>query len=228
MTMSDPDELNNALKRAMRNGEIERAIELVQAGAPVSYMDIRYAVSVRMVPVVAAMAKACRWTLGSLFELHPSLEIAQILLETGRVELDEALAGCVTGPREVAELLVRCGARPDAMIKGASCLHHAISKGSVETYEWLLSLGVTEEPKAGESLMHLAHTVEMIRFLAKRGHPIDEVDAHGQTPLHRVASHDACAELERLGADPSRRDAQGHTPGELLGLAFEAENSKPH
>jgi ankyrin repeat protein len=229
--VTDPSELDQALHRAVASGDVELAVELVEAGAPVSYMDIYFAVARGWTPLVAAMVKTTTWTLGSVFTLDPPLDIARILVETGRVELDEALAGCVTGRREVAELLVRSGAHPGAMINGANCLHHAIARGDVETFEWLISLGVPEEPTSGESLMHLARTVEMIRFLARRGHPIDEVDTYGQTPLHRVASlmgSEECDELVRLGADRSRRDAQGHTYNDLLRLAFEAETSKPH
>lgn len=229
--VSTPDEMNDALKRAVSNGDVELAVELVEAGAPVSGIDIYFAVARGWVPLIAAMVKASTWTLGSLFTLKPNLEIAQILLETGRVDLDEALAGCVTGPREVAELLIRCGAKPGAVIQGATCLHHAIEQGDVETFEWLISLGVPEQPKSGESLMHLVRTVKMIRFLAARGHPVDEVDRHGQSPLHRVAERmgaEECDELVRLGADRSRRDARGLTCDELLTIAVQAELSRPH
>lgn len=228
---TDPDERNNELKRVMRNGDVDRAIELVQAGAPVSGMDIGYAITAGWAPLVAAMVEVTNYTMATLFWSSMTVEIATILIETGRVDLDEALQLCVTNHRDVAELLIRCGANPATLRGGTNCLHLAIRRGTVETVKWLLSIGVPETAQPGATLMHLASTVDMIRFLAARGHPIDEVDGNGQTPLHRVSglmASEARDELVRLGADRARRDSAGHTPDDLLGMAWEAEQSRPH
>ncbi len=228
---TDLDELNNELKRVMRKGDVDRAMELVQAGARVSGMDLGYAITAGWAPLVAAMVKVTNYTMATLFWSSMTVEIATILLETGRVDLDEALQLCVTKHREVAELLIRCGANPATLRGSSNCLHLAISGGSVDTVKWLLSLGVPETAQTGATLMHLVRTVDMIRFLAARGHPIDEVDAKGQTPLHHVSelmAHEARDELVRRGADSSRRDNAGRTPDDLLGLAWEAERSRPY
>jgi ankyrin repeat protein len=125
----------------------------------------------------------------------------------------------LVGEAELAAVLIRSGADPDAReAEGHTPLYRA-STGDVARV--LLAAGATADvasgPTRGTALHQAARrdNISVAQALLDHGATIDARDAKGQTPLRRAVN---CRQLEivrllvRHGADPHAADRRGVTP----------------
>jgi truncated hemoglobin YjbI len=125
----------------------------------------------------------------------------------------------MNGEAELAAVLIRLGAGPDAKeVEGHTPLYRA-STGDVARV--LLAAGATADvasgPTRGTALHQAARrgSVSVAEALLDHGATIDARDAKGQTPLRRAVN---CRQLQivrllvRHGADPYAADRRGVTP----------------
>ena len=127
---------------------------------------------------------------------------------------------CDKGHRDVAEILIKFGADPNAKDgHGATPVHWAAGSGDGALLNLLLAHKgyVHEEDANGATPLHWAATkgrTHLVDILLERGAPLEQVDHHFLTPLHRAVlmGHTECvAQLLREGASPSRQDCDGNT-----------------
>jgi hypothetical protein len=132
----------------------------------------------------------------------------------------------LVGEAELAAVLIRSGADPDAKeAEGHTPLYRA-STGAVARV--LLTAGATVDAVSGPTLgtpLHQAARrgyVSVAEALLEQGATIDARDAKGETPLRRAVN---CRQLEvvrllvRRGADPHAADRRGVTPLDVAGAA---------
>jgi truncated hemoglobin YjbI len=123
------------------------------------------------------------------------------------------------GEADLAALLIRCGADPDAReAEGHTPLYRASTEGVART---LLAAGatvdVTSGPTRGTALHQASRLgyVSVAQALLDHGATIDAQDAKGQTPLRRAVNcrqHEISRLLVRRGANPRKADHRGVTP----------------
>ncbi|XP_015774476.1 PREDICTED: serine/threonine-protein phosphatase 6 regulatory ankyrin repeat subunit B-like [Acropora digitifera] len=127
------------------------------------------------------------------------------LSEKEVLEYEEDLCHCGSTPFllaaryghiDVANLLLRHGARPDLMdCSGATSLHVAACHGHYRFVDWLIlrrpvSFQINHRSKNQSTLLHSAaicHNNKDIEPLISRGARIDFIDNNGMTPLHYSA-----------------------------------------
>jgi ankyrin repeat protein len=132
----------------------------------------------------------------------------------------------MAGEAELAAVLVRAGADPDAKeAEGHTPLYRA-STG--EVVRVLLAAGasvdVTSGPTRGTALHQASRRgyFSVAQALLDHGATVDACDAKGQTPLRRAVN---CRQIEivrllvRRGADPHAVDSRGVTPLEVARTA---------
>jgi truncated hemoglobin YjbI len=151
-----------------------------------------------------------------LSEVERDRSCVRLLGLRGQTLLHDA---ALVGAAELAAVLIRSGASPDAReAEGHTPLYRA-STGDVARV--LLAAGatvdVTSGPTRGTALHQAARrgNVSVAQALLDHGATIDAQDAKGQTPLRRAVN---CRQLEivrllvRHGADPHKADRRGVTP----------------
>ena len=169
--------------------------------------------------------------------LRKELAIASILLERGadlnyRGAWDSpalVIAATRAYSAEMTELLLRFGAKPDAMdARGHTSLYEVATSYAFDVLETLIRAGANVNFRAqdGSTPLHQAAArnthadARAIRILVQHGAKLDAQDNQGFTPLHaaleRTMSTAALALLD-LGADPTIRDHAGRMPVELIG-----------
>lgn len=174
------------------------------------------------------------WTLHAIFraatrdrfasEVERDRSYVRLVGLRGQTLLHEA---AMFGEAELAEVLIRSGADPDAKeTEGHTPLYRA-STGDVARV--LLAAGASADvasgPTRGTPLHQAARrgNVSVAQALLDHGAAIDARDAKGQTPLRRAVN---CRQfsivrlLVRHGADPHATDRRGVTP---LAVACTAE-----
>lgn len=126
---------------------------------------------------------------------------------------------------EIVRILLTHGANPNLReITGVNSqnervpedtpLAAAVNINSIESVRLLMQHGVrlAEHPYA----LHLAPSIEMIRFLLDHGAAIDGRDANGATYLHTAVSNEEIEDIARLlierGANVNVSDKDGATP----------------
>ena len=151
-----------------------------------------------------------------LSEVELDRSCVRLLGLRGQTLLHDA---ALVGAAELAAVLIRSGASPDAReAEGHTSLYRA-STGDVARV--LLAAGatvdVTSGPTWGTALHQAARrgNVSVAQALLDHGAAIDAQDAKGQTPLRRAVN---CRQPEivrllvRHGADPHKADRRGVTP----------------
>jgi hypothetical protein len=125
----------------------------------------------------------------------------------------------LVGEAELAAVLIRSGADPDAREAGGHTPLYRASTGDVARV--LLAAGATADvasgPTGGTALHQAARRgcVSVAQALLDHGATIDARDAEEQTPLRRAVN---CRQLQivrllvRHGADPDAADRRGVTP----------------
>jgi hemoglobin len=125
----------------------------------------------------------------------------------------------MTGEAELAVVLIRLGADPDAKEAFGHTPLYRASTGEVARV--LLAAGATADAVSGPTqgtALHQASrhgNVSVVQALVEHGATIDALDAKGQTPLRRAVN---CRQLPivrllvRHGADPHLADRRGVTP----------------
>ena len=149
-------------------------------------------------------------------EVERDHSIVRLLGPRGQTLLHDA---AIVGEAELAEVLIRSGANPDAKeAEGHTPLYRA-STGDVARV--LLAAGATADVESGPTrgtALHQASRhgyVSVVQALLQHGASIDPLDAKGQTPLRRAVN---CRRLQivrllvRHGADPNLADRRGVTP----------------
>lgn len=133
------------------------------------------------------------------------------------------------GHNDACKRLLDAGARVDAATKiGSSAMHIAASGGNLEGLELLQRLGLSIESRdryRSTPLMDAieCHEVEAAEWLLQHGADVNACNKDGWTSLHNAYATSLEYEeegvpsplvevLERYGADPTIRDAQGRTP----------------
>ena len=132
----------------------------------------------------------------------------------------------LVGEAELAAVLIRSGADPDAReAEGHTPLYRA-STGDVARV--LLAAGATVDIASGPTRGTALHQavrrgyVSVAQALLDHGATIDARDAKGETPLRRAVN---CRQIEivrllvRHGADPHAADRRGVTPLDVAGTA---------
>jgi cytohesin len=125
----------------------------------------------------------------------------------------------LVGEAELAEVLIRSGADPDATeAEGHTPLYRAATGEGARV---LLAAGATADvasgPTGGTALHQAARRgyVSVAQALLDHNATLDALDAKGQTPLRRAVN---CRQLQivrllvRHGADPHLADRRGVTP----------------
>jgi ankyrin repeat protein len=165
-------------------------------------------------PIDAALLAATRDRFISQVERDPSC--VRLLGLRGQTLLHDA---AMAGEAELAAVLIRCGADPDATEpEGHTPLYRA-SAGDVARV--LLAAGATVDvasgPTRGTPLHQAARrgSLSVAQALLDHGAAVDAQDAKGQTPLRRAVN---CRRIEiarilgRHGADPHAPDHRRVTP----------------
>jgi hemoglobin len=149
-------------------------------------------------------------------EVERDRSSVRLLGSRGQTLLHDA---ALVGEAELAAVLIRSGANPDAKEpEGHTPLYHA-STGDVARV--LLAFGATVDVASGPTrgtALHQASRrgyVSVAQALLDHGATIDARDAKGQTPLRRAVN---CRQLQivrllvRHGANPRAADRRGVTP----------------
>ncbi|KAH8154739.1 uncharacterized protein LAJ45_01270 [Morchella importuna] len=126
---------------------------------------------------------------------------------------------CNQGLPEMAEILIKHGAKVNFKERRRDSLHFAVFKGSLDAIKVLLAHNVTMTcvDESGATALHQAACVgsfELMEFLINNGVPINAVDKNGRTPLHFAASR-KMRNIELLlkhGAEVDCIDINGWTP----------------
>jgi ankyrin repeat protein len=127
-------------------------------------------------------------------------------------------SACARGHREVAALLLECGAEVDpANRHGLTPLMMATCVRDEALVTKLLEHGAdaTLTDREGETALHRAHDAAVTDRLLAAGADPDAATSHGKTPLHAAAKYgrpDVVARLIAAGARVEARDSEGWTP----------------
>jgi truncated hemoglobin YjbI len=165
-------------------------------------------------PVYASMRAATRDRFIAEIDRDHSCALLRGL--RGQTLLHEA---AMAGAAELATVLIRSGADPDAREEGGHTPLYRATTGDAARV--LLAAGaaadVVSGPTRGTALHQAARhgNASVVQALLQFGATIDALDAAGQTALRRAVN---CRQLEivrllvRHGADPSLADRRGVTP----------------
>lgn len=94
------------------------------------------------------------------------------------------------GHLEIIHLLVKNGANVGEVSEGWSPLLCAVKGGHTDVVKFILHRNgnlLTEAFYLGETILHLATSLELVCYLVKRGADIHSRDDLGITPLHNAA-----------------------------------------
>ncbi|KAJ1445163.1 ankyrin repeat-containing domain protein [Pelagophyceae sp. CCMP2097] len=175
---------------------------------------------------------------------HDHVDIVRYLVERGAPVDGGAGAACTplhraayAGAAAACGILLRAGA--DVAARDASFgdlrtpLHKAADRGHGAVAAALLDFGaaVGACDSAGETPLHVAARrghVDVIHLLVGRGADARATSARGRTPAHCAADAGEEAAFVALGgATDDARDADGHTPNDLLRSRAEQTETAP-
>ncbi|KAI5837148.1 ankyrin repeat-containing domain protein [Morchella snyderi] len=126
---------------------------------------------------------------------------------------------CSRRQPEMAEILIKHGARVNFVEHRRDSLHFAVFKDSLDTIKVLLAhnVNIACTDESGSTALHQAACVgsqQVVEFLINNGAPINAADDYGRTPLHHAI--DSNIENTKLllkhGADVEYVDKKGWTP----------------
>ena len=191
---------DSELIAAAKLGDLQRARELVTAGAPVDVADLR-----GYTPLM--------WASGT-----GSIDLTRYLLDSGaRIEIradDGATAlflAAANGSTEVVRMLLARGANPALARDGLTPRQTAVARGQTET-----AAALEAAETLGGQLLQAASDGQgvAVRQLLARGAPANVADSAGVSPLMFAARNGDLGMLQFLlsrGADVLARDSQGAT-----------------
>lgn len=120
-----------------------------------------------------------------------------------------------------AEKLISAGTLQERSASGGSLLHVAAGEGAFRIFRYLVEekgMDWKEKDRYGATALHkaaAADSVEIIRFLAKRGADLLETDKFGANALHRAAAANALRAvkyfIDERKPDPESGDKFGNT-----------------
>lgn len=203
------------LHLAALEGDMDRVVELVKAGADVRVEN-----------------PGTRWTPLHIAALYDKEQILKYLVEVWRYEHDTEpdidgllFSAAIHGNHHAVEYLLEQGGDPNKRRSHdfESQLHVAASHGHQETLELLLEYGANlhdRTPNLKKTPLHGAAEKGLsgVRTLVEHGAEIDARDAAGYAPLHVAAEHGqagAVAYLLEHGADPKAKSSTGRTPRDV-------------
>lgn len=167
--------------------------------------------------------------LGTVF--HGHLEVCELLLDTGKVDIEEAddqdgatalKIAANGGHEDLVELLLTRGAKADVKDKdGFTPLLDACEKGFAEICKQLIVAGSDVGDRIHPTLWTPLHYAaingyeRVIQVLLSYKADVNAREWMGATPLHCASQEGHCAAVETLlegGADPLQPDKKGALP----------------
>jgi len=208
---------DTALRLAVQNGNKDKVIHLLKAGADVNQYGYE-----SVTPLHEAALKGFTEIAGILIEHGAEVNATiQSSIDQGQTPLHFAV---IHRQKDTAEFLITQGADVNNGDSGsATPLYHVSWRGFTDMVELLIAHGASPDkadclgrtPLCGAA--ESGH-LETVMLLIAKGAGVKNVDNDGRTALHKTSTRDIALLLLEKGANPAGKDRSGMLPVDSAAL----------